>query len=316
VGKALAARLLLTVPILFGTTLIVFAIIRLVPGDPAVAVLGFNASPRLVAALHHQLHLDLPVWRQYLLWLGGLIRGDWGIDYRNDKPISDLLLTALPVTTELVLLAILFAIVVGIPLGILAAIRRRRTAERVCLGFSMAGLSIPDFWLGIMLILLFSLWLGIFPSSGYVSIRDDPGENLLHMALPAITLGTALAAAQIRITRTAMLDVLQQDFVRFVRAKGVREGAVIVKHALRNAAIPIVTVLGLQAGYLFGGTIVVEQVFALPGLGRLLLNSVLTNNYPTVQASILVLALMFILANLLVDLMYIVLDPRLRVRNN
>lgn len=312
--KALGGRLLLTAPILFGMTVIVFAIIRLVPGDPAVAVLGFNASPHLVAAMHHQLHLDLPVWQQYLLWVGGLLRGDLGLDYRNDLPITQLLLTALPVTGELVLLAIPFAILVGIPLGILAAVRKGRVADRLCLGLSMLGLSIPDFWLGIMLTLVFALWLGILPSSGYVPIGQDPVQNLLHMALPSVTLGTALAAAQIRVARAGILDVLQQEFIRFVRSKGVAEGAVVLKHALRNGAIPILTVLGMQAGYLFGGTVVVEQVFSLPGLGRLVLDSVLTHNYPTVQASVLILALMFVATNLLVDVMYIVLDPRLRVR--
>ena len=206
----------------------------------------------------------------------------------------------------------MFAIAAAIPLGVLAALRRGRVEDKATLGVSLAGISVPDFWLGIMLILVFSLGLDLLPSSGFVPLADDPVDNIRHMLLPSIALAVGLAAVLIRITRAAMLDVLHQDHIRFTRAKGVEERFVIFKHALRNAAIPIVTVIGLQVGYLLGGAIVIEQVFALPGVGRLVLDSVLQRNYPVVQASVLVIGVMFVLTNLAADLLYIILNPKLR----
>jgi peptide/nickel transport system permease protein len=297
---------------LLGMSVLVFLIIRLVPGDPVLAVLGLNATPQLVAKLREDLGLDDPIYVQYFNWLAGVLHGDFGLDYRSDEPIGGMLLERLPVTLELTAMALAMAVAAAIPLGVIAAVRRGRLPDKAMQGLSLAGISVPDFWLGIMLILVFSLGLGLLPSSGYVPLRDDPVENIRHMILPASALAAGLAAVLIRITRAAMLDVLHEDYIRFTRAKGVGERTVIFKHALRNASIPIVTVVGLQAGYLLGGAIVIEQVFGLPGVGRLVLDSVLQRNYPVVQASVLMVGLMFVLTNLAADLLYTVLNPKLR----
>ena len=311
-ARVVAGRLALSVPMLLGMSVLVFLIIRLVPGDPVLAVLGLNATPQLVANLREDLGLNDPIYVQYFNWLGGIVHGDFGLDYRSDQPIGSMLVERLPVTLELTALALLLAIVAAIPFGVIAAVRRGRLADKGVQGISLAGISVPDFWLGIMLILVFSLEFGLLPSSGYVPLREDPVENIRHMILPASALAAGLAAVLIRITRAAMLDVLHEDYIRFTRAKGVSERTVIFKHALRNASIPIVTVVGLQCGYLLGGAIVIEQVFSLPGVGRLVLDSVLQRNYPVVQASVLMVGLMFVLTNLAADLLYAVLNPKLR----
>jgi peptide/nickel transport system permease protein len=313
-AEAIVKRLLLTVPMLLGMSVLVFLIIRLVPGDPARAVLGIHATPELLARMRQDFGLEDAIWVQYLDWVAGLLRGDFGLDYRSNTPIGDLLAQRLPVTIQLAAMSLFIAVVVAVPVGVLAAVRHGRAPDKAAQGLSMLGLSVPDFWLGIMLIVAFSLTLGVLPSSGYIPLSQDPIANVRHMLLPSIALAAGLAAVLIRITRTAMLDVLEQDYIRFSRVKGIREAAVIFKHGLRNAAIPIVTVIGMQAGYLLGGAIVIEQVFSLPGVGRLVLDSVLGRNYPVVQASVLVIATMFILANLAADLLYVVLNPRLRTQ--
>jgi len=297
---------------LLGMSVLVFLIIRLVPGDPVLAVLGLNATPDLIAKLREDLNLNDPIYVQYVNWLAGVLHGDFGLDYRSDEPIGGMLLDRLPVTLELTAIALVLAIVAAIPLGVVAAVRRGKLPDKATQGISLVGISVPDFWLGIMLILVFSLQLGLLPSSGFVPFREDPVENIRHMILPASALAAGLAAVLIRVTRAAMLDVLHEDYIRFTRAKGVSERTVIFKHALRNASIPIVTVVGLQCGYLLGGAIVIETVFALPGVGRLVLDSVLQRNYPVVQASVLMVGLMFVLTNLAADLLYAVLNPKLR----
>jgi peptide/nickel transport system permease protein len=312
VAEALIKRLLLAVPVLFGMSIIVFAILRLVPGDPVYAVLGLNATPALIAQLHHQFHLSDPIYVQYIDWLGQVLHGNFGYDYRSGQPITQLLQNTLPVTLELVVLALGLAIIVAVPVGMLAAVRRGRLSDKTAMVASMLGISIPDFWLGILLILVFSLHLGWFPASGYVPLTQNLGQNLQYMVLPALALSAAFIAVLMRVTKAAMLEVLHQDFIRFIRARGISERGVILRHALRNAAIPIVTVIGLQAGYIVGGTIVVEQIFALPGLGSLLLQATLARNYQVVQAGVLILGLTFVLSNLAADMLYIVLNPRLR----
>lgn len=311
-AQVLTRRIALAVPMLFGMSIVVFLIIHLVPGDPARAILGLNATPELVARLHRQLGLDDSLVSQYGAWLGGVLTGDFGTDYSSSAPIGTLLSQRLPVTIELAVVALLMAVVIGVPLGVLAAVRRGRASDAAAQGVSMLGISVPDFWLGIILILLFALGFGVLPSSGWVPLSQDPGENLAHVALPALALSIGFAAVLIRITRAAMLDVLSQDYIRFCRAKGLRESKVVLKHGLRNAAIPITTVIGMQAGYLLGGAIVIEQVFSLPGVGRLVLDGVLQRNYPVVQASVLVIGVMFIAVNLIADVFYSVLNPRLR----
>lgn len=311
-AQVLIRRIILVIPMLFGVSVLIFAIIRLVPGDPVLAVLGLHATPEQAAALRAQLRLDDPIHVQYVHWLGDALRGDFGYDYRSGEPISTRLANALPVTVQLAVMSMTLAILIGVTVGVLAAVFRGRIVDRLGQGLSMVGISIPDFWLGIMLILIFALGLGVLPSSGYIPLADDPIASVRHLLLPALALAAGLSAVLIRITRVSMLQVLEQDYVRFARSKGIPESKVVVKHSVRNASIPVVTILGMQAGYLLGGAIVVEQVFALPGVGRLVLDAVLQRNYPLAQAAILVITLMFILANLIADLLYGVLNPRLR----
>ena len=280
-ARVVGGRLALSVPMLLGMSVLVFLIIRLVPGDPVLAVLGLNATPELVANLREELGLNDPIYVQYVNWLGGVLQGDFGLDYRSNEPIGSMLLDRLPVTLELTGLAFLLSIVFAIPLGVIAAVRRGRVADKATQGVSLVGISIPDFWLGIMLILVFSLWLGILPSSGFVPFRDDPVENIRHMILPSLTLSVGLAAVLIRITRTAMLDVLHEDYIRFTRAKGVGERTVDLQARApqrvdpdRDRRRPAVRAI-CSAARSSSST-----VFALPGVGRLVLDSVLQRNYP------------------------------------
>ena len=307
-----ARRLLLTVPLLFGMSLLVFGLMRLVPGDPAVVVLGYKATPEGIKALREAFHLDEPLPKQYARWIGGVARGDFGIDFRQNEPIGRMILDRLPVTLELTLLATLCAAAIGVPLGLLGGGRRGGVADRTALAVGLVGVSIPDFWLGIMLILGLSLWAGLFPSAGFVPLGDGPLDNVLYLALPAFTLALSRAAVLGRLTRAAVLDVVQRPFVQYARAKGLGERAILFRHVLPNAAIPIVTVLGLQVGYMLGGAIVVEMIFTLPGVGRMTLDAVLERNYPVVQSTVLVIGAMFMLVNLVTDLLYGVIDPRVR----
>jgi peptide/nickel transport system permease protein len=307
-----ARRLALAVPLLFGMSLLVFGLMRLVPGDPAVVVLGYKATPESVRALREAFHLDEPVVQQYARWLGGVVRGDFGLDFRQNEPIGQMILDRLPVTIELTLLATVCAAAIGVPLGLLGGGRRGGAADRAALAIGLIGISIPDFWLGIMLILLLSLGAGLLPSGGFVPLTESVAENLLHMALPALTLAVSRAAVLGRLTRAAVLDTVHRGFVQYARAKGLGEPAVLVRHVLPNAAIPIVTVLGLQIGYMLGGAIVVEMVFTLPGVGRMTLDAVLERNYPVVQSALLTIGAMFMLVNLATDVLYGVIDPRVR----
>jgi peptide/nickel transport system permease protein len=307
-----ARRLALAVPLLLGMSVLVFGLMRLVPGDPAVVVLGYKATPDSVRALREAFHLDEPVLQQYLRWLGGVVRGDFGLDFRQNEPIGRMILDRLPVTIELTLLATLCAAVIGVPLGLLGGGRRGGVADRAALAIGLVGISIPDFWLGIMLILLLSLGAGLLPSGGFVPLTESVTENLLHLALPALTLALSRAAVLGRLTRAAVLDIVNRGFVQYARAKGLGEPAVLVRHVLPNAAIPIVTVLGLQIGYMLGGAIVVEMVFTLPGVGRMTLDAVLERNYPVVQSALLTIGAMFMLVNLATDVLYGVIDPRVR----
>ncbi len=309
-----ARRLALVVPMLFGMSLLVFGLIRLVPGDPAVIVLGYKATPDAVRTLRQTFHLDEPLPEQYLRWLWGVARGDFGIDFRQNEPIGQMIRDRLPVTIELTLLASICAVLVGVPLGLLGAARRGGGTDRASLAVGLLGVSIPDFWLGIMLILLLSLGARLLPSSGFVPFSEDPLGNLQHLVLPAVTLATSRAAVLGRLTRAAVLDTVHRGFVQSARAKGLREPAVLVRHVLPNAAIPIVTVIGLQVGYMLGGAIVVETIFALPGVGRLTLDAVLERNYPVVQSTLLLIGAMFMLVNLATDMLYGLIDPRVRLR--
>jgi peptide/nickel transport system permease protein len=303
-------RIALTIPVLIAMSVFVFLIVRLVPGDPVRTMLGFRATEENVATIRASLGLDRPLFDQYVSWIGGILRGDFGEDFVSHVPLTQLLGERLPVTLELTVLSMLLALAIGVPLGVLAATRPGRW-RRLTSGFVIAGVSIPDFWLGIMLVLLFTGALGLLPPSGFVPLLDDPLGNLRYMALPVLTLAIAEAAYILRTTRGAMEETLGAPYVTFLRAKGLPVRSIVFRHALRNAALPIVTVVGIQFGVLLGGAIVVESLFALPGVGRLIVTAVNQRNYLVVQGGVLVIAALFIVVNLLTDLLYGWLDPRL-----
>ena len=307
-------RLLLTIPVMLAMSIFVFLMLRLVPGDPVRTMLGFRATPDTIATVREALGLDRPLHEQYFSWLGGVLRGDLGADFISGAPLTELLAERLPVTLELTILSLLLAVAVGVPLGVLVAAGGRWTRRSSSAGVTLA-ISIPDFWLGIMLVLLFTGVLRVLPPSGYTPFLEDPVDNLRHMALPVLTLAAGEAAYILRTTRGAMLDVLGSPFITFHRAKGLRERTILFRHALRNAALPIVTVVGIQFGVLLGGAIVVESLFALPGVGRLVVTGINQRNYPVVQAGVLVIALLFILVNLATDIVYGWLNPRVAEEN-
>ena len=302
-------RILITIPVLLAMSLLVFLIIRLVPGDPVRTMLGFRATDANVAELSHQLGLDQPLVSQYLSWLGKLLQGDLGQDIVSHAPLSELLAQRLPVTFELTGLAMLLAVVVGVPMGVRAATGGKWT-RRLTEGFVVFGVSVPDFWLGIMLVLVFAGTLMWLPPSGYVPFADDPLGNLRYMTLPVLTLAVGEAAYILRTTRGAVSAVLDRPFVTFLRAKGLSDRRILYGHVLRNAGPSIVTVIGIQVGVLLGGAIIIETLFALPGVGRLVVTGINQRNYPTVQVGVLAIATIFIMISLLTDLIVGWLDPR------
>ena len=312
--RYLAVRLYSMGLTLAGLTVLIFLMLRLIPGTVVEQMIGADAivSPAMVAELKRFFGLDQPWHVQYAQWVGQLVRGDLGTSWRTGKPVLSLILERLPVTLELTLLAVLFALVVGIPAGIVSATRRDGPLDAATRIGTLAGLSVPVFWQGTMLILLFSLVLRWMPPVVWVDFFTDPRRNLTIMALPALCLGTASAANIARTTRACMLDVLRSEYVRTATAKGLAGRAVILKHAFSNAMIPVVTVVGLQVGILLGGAVVVEEVFTLPGVGRLVLWSIYQRDYPLTQSTILFVAVLFMSINLAVDLLYGYLDPRIR----
>jgi peptide/nickel transport system permease protein len=311
-GRYLLGRLASLVPILFGTSLVSFLLIRLVPGDPAMALLGMEADDAALAALRHKLALDQSLPLQYASWLGNILTGDFGRSIQGGRDVLPLLGSALVPTALLSVAALAISLVISIPAGIVAATRRNSAADYVASLLSLCGLSLPSFWLGILLILLFSITLPILPASGYVSPLVDPVGFLRHLILPALTLGAALAAATMRMTRAAMLEVLRADYIRTARAKGISPRRVIWRHALGNAQIPIVTLLGIQMGQLLGGVVITETVFSWPGIGKLTVDAIFARDYPVVQGAVLLTATLFVLINLATDLVYTVIDPRVR----
>ena len=302
-------RILMTVPMLLAMSVVVFLIIRLVPGDPVRTMLGFRATDANVAELRDRLGLDRGLIDQYLRWIGALAQGDLGQDIVTHAPLSELLAQRLPVTFELTGLSMLLACATGVPLGVWAA-TGGRWARRLTEGFVIVGVSIPDFWLGIMLVLVFAATLMLFPPSGYVPFAKDPLGNLRYMALPVLTLAIGEAAYILRTTRGAVSAVMGRPFVTFLRAKGISPRRIIFGHALRNAGPTIVTVIGIQVGVLLGGAIIIETLFALPGVGRLVVTAINQRNYPVVQVGVLSIATIFILVSLLTDLIVGWLDPR------
>jgi peptide/nickel transport system permease protein len=308
----LVKRVATIVPTLVFVSMLIFGLQQLLPGDPAVILAGEERDPNVIAYLHQKLHLDdaLPV--RYAYWVGGVARGDLGESVRTQQPVLDLIVQKLPVTLELALLAMTVALVIGIPAGLISAVARGTAWDYGANAFALWGLSTPNFWLGILMILLFSVQLGWLPASGYVSPFESLGANLAAMAMPAFVLGNAIAAVLMRHTRSAMLQVLQADYVRTARAKGLRERSVIIKHALRNALTPIITLGALEFGTLLSGAVLTEQVFTIPGFGKLIVDSVFNRDYAVVQGVVLVTATAYITLNLLADLAYFAVNPRLR----
>jgi peptide/nickel transport system permease protein len=313
-GRYVALRAYSMALTLLGLSVLVFLMLRLVPGTVVEQMIGADAvvSPAMVEQLKRFFGLDQPWYVQYGRWAGQLLQGDLGTSWRTGKPVLQLIAERLPVTIELTLLAVSFALVLGITAGLVSAARRDGAIDNAARLGALLGLSVPVFWQGTMLILFFSLTLRWMPPVVWVDFATDPWRNLTIMVLPALCLGTAAAANVARTTRACMLEVLRSDYVRTALAKGLAARAVILKHALTNALIPVVTVVGLQMGILLGGTVVVEEVFTLPGIGRLVLWSIYQRDYPVTQGTILFIAVMFMGINLLVDLLYGYLDPRIR----
>jgi peptide/nickel transport system permease protein len=304
-------RLLLLIPTMVGVTLVVFLMMRLIPGDPVTNMMGENYSEQDARQLRHELGLDQPLAIQYGKWLLLLLRGDWGRSILTNRPVLTDLLYRFPVSLELIVLSMLLSLLIALPAGIVAAVWPNTWKDYSAMLVSMAGVSIPEFFLGVLLFLLFALVLRWLPVSGYTPFLANPEGNLWHMVLPTIALGFPRAALLTRLVRATLLEVLKLEYVTTARAKGLGEHPVVLKHALRNALIPTLTVAGLQVGFLIGGAIVVETVFAVPGIGSFGIDAILKRDYPQVQAFVLVGALVFMLANLTVDLLYAVIDPRI-----
>ena len=305
-------RVLVAIPTLLIVSVLVFALQKVLPGDPALTLAGDERDPAVLAALREKFHLNEPVPVQYGLWLGGLVRGDLGVSLRTRQPVTRLIAEKLPVTIELAILAILVAVLVGVPLGIVCAVRPGTLTDYVANVLALSGLSIPNFWLGIVLILLVSVRWGLLPASGYVPPGEDLTRNLETMIMPAIVLGTALAGTMMRHTRSAMLGVLRADYIRTARAKGLLPRRVVLRHAFRNALVPLVTVSTLLFGELLGGAVLTEQVFTIPGFGKLIVDAVFNRDYAVVQGVVLCVAVGFIALNLLADILYVLINPRLR----
>lgn len=305
-------RLVLLVPTVFGVTVLVFAMMRFIPGDPVALLLGDYYTEETAVAIRAQYGLDRHPIIQYVVWLKRLFIADWGQSIIANRPIFNDLTRRIPVTLELILLSMAFALLIAVPAGVIAALRPYSWRDYGAMTTALIGVSVPEFFMGILLILFFALFWGILPAVGYVPISESLWGNLKHMILPAATLGLARAALLTRLVRASMMEVIRLDYVTTARAKGVREWAVVLKHALKNALIPTVTVLGLQVGFLIGGAIVVETVFSVPGVGSFGISAIQLRDYPQVQAFVLLFALGFVLVNLIVDVLYAFLDPRIK----
>jgi peptide/nickel transport system permease protein len=313
-GKYAARRALLIVPTMLGVSVVVFGLMRLIPGDVVDVMLGsdvvMSAAER--AILRDMFGVDRPLHVQYLRWLGGVVQGELGTSLRTAQPVSGMILQRVGITLELAALSVLLSAIVAIPLGVLAAIRRDGATDLAAHTVTLLGLSMPYFWVASLLLLVSSTYLRWSPSLIWVSPLEQPLANLQQMVLPVLSLSAGLMAIVMRMARSSMLEVLGQDYIRTARAKGVREFGVLARHALRNASIPIVTVIGLQTGYLLGGAVVIEQIFGLPGIGLLILDGIYQRDYPVVQGAVLFVAAVFVVVNLAVDLAYAFLDPKIR----
>lgn len=310
-------RLLATIPVLLIVTFIVFTLMFLAPGDPIYLLVDVEQTEGLneeqLDILRHELGLDRPLIVQYGEWLINALKGDLGTSIRGSRQVSDMLKSAFPVSMELTLLAMAFALVIAIPVGIYAALKPNSLGDLIGTSVAIGGISAPNFWVALLLTYMFSVKLGWLPSNGFTRFSEDIKENLLKMVLPTVTLGIALMASVMRMTRSGMLEVMHQDYIRTARAKGAKERRVILAHAFRNAMLPVLTIIGLQFGSLLGGAVVIEQIFSLPGMGRLGLDAIFIRDFPVVQGVVLLITLSYLLVNLMVDLLYGMLDPRIRI---
>lgn len=310
--RYIVQRVLLTIPLLLTLTIVSFALLSITPGDPATAVLGENASATARQQVEHDLGLDHPVYVRYWNWLKGGLRGDFGRSYVNRQPIAGQLAERLPVTLELGVVSLALAALLGTPIGVLASLRPRSPLDRLSMMGAVGGVGMPNFFLAMLLVLLFSVKLHWLPATGWVSFASSPGDHIRHLILPVVALLVAPMAVIARMSRTGMISVLSEDYVRTARAKGLRQFTVVTRHALRNALIPTLTIVGLQLGVLLGGAIIIESVFGLPGMGRLALSAVTSHDIPTVQAVVLVIGANVLFVNLIVDLLYAYVNPRIR----
>ncbi|MED4582299.1 ABC transporter permease [Brevibacillus choshinensis] len=307
----IAKRLFSMIPVLLVVSVVVFLLVHLVPGDPAAVMLGSEATPQQLAELQEELGLNKPLLEQFLNWFVHMISGDLGNSLVSDKEVTTLIIERLPATMALILYALLISVVIAIPLGIISAVRHNTRWDYTAMLVALIGVSIPNFWAGLLLIMAFSLHLGWFPSTGYVEITKNIWNHFAHLALPAFALGFLQAGIVTRMTRSSMLEVLKQDYIRTIRAKGGTEKVVILKHALKNSMIPIITIIGINFGLLLGGTVVVETIFSIPGIGQLLVQSVFNRDYPVIQGVILCIAVIYVLISLMVDLLYAYFDPKI-----
>lgn len=308
-------RLLALVPVVVIVSLVSFAFIHFLPGDPVVALIGpeaGTASPEALEARRHELGLDRPLPVQYFNWVSDALQGDLGRSAVTHQPITEALADRFPVTVHLAIASFIVAVAIALPTGVISAYKRNTPVDRVLTVIALAGVAMPSFWLGILLILVFGVQLGWLPPSGFVTLTTDPIESLRHLILPAIALGTVQSAVIMRQVRSSLLEVFREDYVRTARAKGLSERSVTVRHALRNAMLPVVTVVGIQVSALLGGSVVTETVFAMPGMGRYAVDAIFIRDYPVVQAVVMVTALVVVLANLITDLSYAFLDPRIQ----
>ena len=310
--RYIGKRLVSMIPVLIGISIVVFFAVRLIPGDFATITLGTQYTEEAAAALRERYGLNQPLVLQYFIWLKGILTGDFGYSYISRKPVLSLLASSLPVTLELASLSLLMAVLFGIPMGYWAACRRNKAPDAVVTVTGLLGISIPNFWLGTMMVLLFSLRMRLFPSGGFVPLTQGLGANLRCMLMPAVALGMAVSAVVMRSSRSAMIEVLDQEYMKMAKAKGLSGISLIWKHAVKNTLVNVLTILGLQMGSLLGGSVVIEQIFSLPGMGSLALQAISNRDYLVLQGTVLFAALMFVAINLVVDLLYCVVNPQIR----
>lgn len=308
----LVKRLLAIIPVLLTVSAVVFMIIHFIPGDPAAAMLGSQANEEQLAQMREKMGLNKPLFIQFTLWLSNLLQGDLGSSLVSDQTVLSLIANRLPVTLNLIIYSMIISILIAIPLGVISAVKHNTGLDYASMIIALIGISIPNFWAALLLIMVFALNLGMFPATGYISVSESLILNIKHLTLPAFSLGFIQAGIITRMTRSSMLDVLRQDYIRTVKAKGASTFTLVFRHALKNAMIPIITIIGINFGLLLGGTVVVESIFSINGIGQLMIQSVLNRDYPVIQGIILVIAAIYVFITLFVDILYTYFDPKIK----